>query len=188
MDRRTSGRQRSSMSAAAAGRRLLNWRAARARAVSSPDGHLAQVIERAVSFAGIALANIRFEEADAQTFPFPPQSFVSVLSIWDSCSSRSGRRVREPSRGASAGGRLSFVCWPRPRDQFHHIPIAAATGYHPAEQDPEHPAPSIGHPGRVRRILTRRFATSGRGVIEKVGGGRLMNAEPLAEVGPLSAF
>jgi SAM-dependent methyltransferase len=187
-----------SMSAAAAGRRPLNWRAASARAVSSPASDISRLlIERARQLAGESrLANIRFEEGDAQTFPFPPQSFDVVFS-------RFGIMFFDDPDAAFAnlraalrpGGRMSFVCWPAPREnQFITIPIAAATRHItlPEPSDPDAPGPfAFAEPERVRRILSRAGFSDieTERVIEKVGGGTLdETANQLAEVGPLSSI
>ena len=156
-----------------------------------------QLIERARQLAGESrLANIRFEEADAQTFPFPPQSFDVVFS-------RFGIMFFDDPDAAFAnlraalrpGGRLSFVCWPAPHEnQFITIPIAAATRHItlPEPGDPDAPGPfALANPERVRRILSRAGFSDieTERVIEKVGGGTLdETANQLAEVGPLSSI
>lgn len=141
------------------------------------------------------LSNVRFEAADAQTFPLPKQSFDLVFS-------RFGIMFFDDPEAAfsnfhtalSPGGRLSFVCWPAPRDNlFMTIPIAAAARHItlPEPGDPEAPGPfAFADPRRVKRIL----AGAGFGeididrVIEKVGGGTLdETARMLLELGPLSS-
>jgi len=155
------------------------------------------LIERARQLAGESrLANIRFEEADAQTFPFPPQSFDVVFS-------RFGIMFFDEPDAAFAnlraalrpGGRLSFVCWPAPREnQFITIPVAAATRHItlPEPGDPDAPGPfAFAEPERVRSILSRAGFSDieTERVIEKVGGGTLdETANQLAEVGPLSSI
>lgn len=155
------------------------------------------LIERACQLAAESrLANILFEEADAQTFPFPPQSFDAVFS-------RFGIMFFDDPDAAFAnlraalrpGGRLSFVCWPAPREnQFITIPIAAATRHItlPEPGDPDAPGPfAFAEPERVRRILSRAGFSDieTERVIEKVGGGTLdETANQLAEVGPLSSI
>jgi SAM-dependent methyltransferase len=155
------------------------------------------LIERARQLAGESrLANIRFEEGDAQTFPFPPQSFDVVFS-------RFGIMFFDDPDAAFAnlraalrpGGRMSFVCWPAPREnQFITIPIAAATRHItlPEPSDPDAPGPfAFAEPERVRRILSRAGFSDieTERVIEKVGGGTLdETANQLAEVGPLSSI
>jgi SAM-dependent methyltransferase len=155
------------------------------------------LIERARQLAGESrLANIRFEEADAQTFPFPPQSFDAVFS-------RFGIMFFDDPDAAFAnlraalrpGGRLSFVCWPAPREnQFIMIPVAAAARHItlPEPGDPDAPGPfAFAEPERVRRILSRAGFSDieTERVIEKVGGGTLdETANLLAEVGPLNSI
>ena len=155
------------------------------------------LIERARQLAGESrLANIRFEEADAQTIPFPPQSFDVVFS-------RFGIMFFDEPDAAFAnlraalrpGGRLSFVCWPAPREnQFITIPVAAAARHitPPEPGDPDAPGPfAFAEPERVRRILSRAGFSDieTERVIEKVGGGTLdETANLLAEVGPLNSI
>ena len=155
------------------------------------------LIERARQLAGESrLANIRFEEADAQTFPFPPQSFDVVFS-------RFGIMFFDEPDAAFAnlraalrpGGRLSFVCWPAPREnQFITIPVAAATRHItlPEPGDPDAPGPfAFAEPERVRSVRSRAGFSDieTERVIEKVGGGTLdETANQLAEVGRSAAF
>jgi SAM-dependent methyltransferase len=155
------------------------------------------LIERARQLAGESrLANIRFEEADAQTFPFPPQSFDVVFSRFGIMFFDDPDAAFVNLRAAlRPGGRLSFVCWPAPREnQFITIPIAAATRHItlPEPSDPDAPGPfAFAEPERVRRILSRAGFSDieTERVIEKVGGGTLdETANQLAEVGPLSSI
>ena len=142
------------------------------------------------------LANVRFEEADAQTFPFRAQSLDVVFS-------RFGIMFFDDPDAAFAnfraalrpGGRLSFVCWPAPSEnQFITIPIAAASRHVtlPEPGEPGAPGPfAFADPERVRRILSRAGFSEIETdkVIEKVGGGTLdETANLLAEVGPLNSI
>ena len=142
------------------------------------------------------VSNARFEAADAQTFPFPAQSFDLVFSrfgimFFDDPEAAFGnfRKAMRPS------GRLSFVCWLAPQEsQFMTIPIAAASRHItlPQPGDPEAPGPfAFADLGRVKRILSR----AGFGEIEtdrvigKVGGGTLDEAaRMLLELGPLNTI
>lgn len=141
------------------------------------------------------LASVRFEATDAQTFPFPAQDFDLVFSrfgimFFDDPEAAFGnlRRVLGP------GGRLSFVCWPAPRDNlFFTIPVEAASRHIalPQPGDPDAPGPfAFADPDRVSRILSR----SGFGEIamdrltEKVGGGTLdETAGMMLRLGPLDS-
>jgi ubiquinone/menaquinone biosynthesis C-methylase UbiE len=126
------------------------------------------------------LASVRFEAADAQTFPFDAESFDLAFSrfgimFFDDPEAAFGnlRRAVRP------GGRLGFLCWPSPRDNlFMTIPVEAASRHiaFPQSGDPNAPGPfAFADPSQVSRILSR----SGFGeiamdrVTEKVGGGTL---------------
>lgn len=140
------------------------------------------------------VANVRFEAADAQTFPFPPQSIDLVFSrfgiMFFDDPEAAFTNLRKALRPA---GRLSFVCWPAAQENlFMTIPIAAANrhGTLPEPGDPDAPgALAFADPERVRSILSHAgFSdiTTDR-VIEKVGGGTLdETAWMLMELGPLS--
>lgn len=144
----------------------------------------------------LARANVRFEEGDAQTFPFPTKGFDLVFSRFgimffddpEAAFQNLGKALR-------SGGRLSFVCWPAPQEnQFMTIPIAAASRHVtlPAPGEPDAPGPfAFADPERMRRILTRAgFAEIKTDrVIEKIGGGtRDETARMLLELGPLSSI
>jgi SAM-dependent methyltransferase len=142
------------------------------------------------------LTNIRLEQADAQTFPFPAQSFDVVFSrlgimFFDDpdAAFTNFRMALRPE------GRLSFVCWPPPSEnQFITIPVAAATRHVtlPEPGKPDAPGPfAFADPERVRGILSRAGFSEieTERVIEKVGGGTLdETANLLAEAGPLDSI
>lgn len=143
-----------------------------------------------------ARANVRFEEGDAQTFPFPAKGFDLVfyrfgIMFFDDPEAA----FRNLVKALRPGGRLSFVCWPAPQEnQFMTIPIAAASRHVtlPAPGEPDEPGPfAFADPERVRRILSRAGfveAETDR-VIEKVGGGTPdETARMLLELGPLSSI
>ncbi len=156
-----------------------------------------QLIETARKRAQeLARVNVRFEEGDAQTCPFPTEGFDLVFSRFgimffddpEAAFQHLGKALRP-------GGRLSFVCWPAPQEnQFMTIPIAAASRHVtlPAPGEPDAPGPfAFADPERVRRILTRAgFAEIKTDrVIEKIGGGtRDETARMLLELGPLSSI
>jgi ubiquinone/menaquinone biosynthesis C-methylase UbiE len=142
------------------------------------------------------VSNLRFEAADAQTFPLPAQSFDVVFSRFgimffddpDAAFSNLWKALRP-------GGRLSFVCWPAPREnQFMTIPIAAASRHIelPQPSDPEAPGPfAFADKERIKRILSRAgfCEIETDRVIEKVGGATLdESARMLLELGPLTSI
>ena len=142
------------------------------------------------------VSNVRFEAGDAQTFPLPAQSFDVVFSRFGimffddpAAAFTNLRKALRPD------GRLSFVCWPAPREnQFMTIPIAAASRHIelPQPSDPEAPGPfAFAGKERIKRILS----PAGFGeietdrVIEKVGGTTLdESARMLFELGPLNSI
>ena len=142
------------------------------------------------------LSNVRFEAADAQTFPLPPQSFDLVFSRFGIMFFDDPEAAFSNLRKAlRPGGRLSFVCWPAAHEnQFMTIPTAAASRHItlPQPGDPEAPgALGFADPARVKRILSRAGFSDieiGR-VVEKVGGGTLdQTAQMLLELGALNAI
>jgi SAM-dependent methyltransferase len=154
----------------------------------------AQLIEAARALAQKSdLENVHFEEADAQTYPFPAASFDLIFSRFgimffddpDAAFHNLHSALRQ-------GGRLAFVCWPAPREnQFVTIPLAAAARHIslPAPGDPDAPGPfAFADADRVQRILSRSdFADIEiERVIEKVGGKSLEETtDMLLQLGPL---
>lgn len=140
------------------------------------------------------LANVRFETADAQTFGFPAEDFDLVFSRFGVMFFDDPEAAFANLRGAlRPSGRLTFVCWPAPRDnQFMTIPIAAASRHIalPEPGDPDAPGPfAFADPQRVRRILSSAgfVAIETDRLMAKVGGGTLdETATMLLELGPLS--
>jgi SAM-dependent methyltransferase len=142
------------------------------------------------------LTNVQFEQADAQTFQFIPESSDLVFSrfgimFFDDPEVAFGN-LRSALR---SGGLLTFVCWPAPRDnQFMMIPLAAAARHItlPEPGDPQAPGPfAFADPERVRRILSRSGFSEIQTdrVIEKVGGGTLdETASMLLQLGPLNSI
>lgn len=144
----------------------------------------------------LARANVRFEEGDAQTLPFPAKNFDLVFSRFGIMFFDDPEAAFQNLRKAlRPGGRLSFVCWPPPQEnQFMTIPIAAASRHVtlPAAGEPDAPGPfAFADPDRVRRIPSRAgfVEVETDRVIEKVGGGtRDETAHMLLELGPLSSI
>jgi len=141
----------------------------------------------------LAAANVRFEEGDAQTFPFPARGFDLVFSRFGIMFFDDPEAAfQNLAKALRPGGRLSFVCWPAPGENpLMRIPIAAASRHVtlPAPSEPDAPGPfAFADPERVRRILSRAgfVEVETDRVIEKVGGGtRDETARLLLELGPL---
>lgn len=137
--------------------------------------------------------NVRFEEADAQTYPFPTASFDLVFSRFGIMFFDDPEAAfRNFGSALRPGGRIAFVCWPAPQENlFITIPLGAAARHislpEPGEADAPGPF-AFADLYRVQRILSR----SGFGEIEtdrlteKVGGGTLHETtDMLLELGPL---
>lgn len=105
------------------------------------------------------VANVRFEEADAQTHAFPAAAFDVIFS-------RFGIMFFADSRAAFAnlltalrpGGRVAFVCWRTlPENPWMAVPLMAAFQHIPPPPipGPEDPGPfAFADRDRVGRILT----------------------------------
>ena len=141
------------------------------------------------------LANLQFEQGDAQTFPFAPASFDAAFSRFGIMFFDEPEAAFGNLHSALRPGRLlTFMCWPAPRDnQFMTIPLVAA-GRHmtlPEPGDPNAPGPfAFADIERVRRVLSRAgFAEIEIDrLVEKVGGGTLdETAGMLMQLGPLSS-
>jgi ubiquinone/menaquinone biosynthesis C-methylase UbiE len=102
---------------------------------------------------------VRFLEADAQTYPFEPRAF-------DALHSRFGVMFFEDPTAAfvklrkalKPGGRLAFLCWRTPAENpVMTAPMMAAQAHLPPPEPmtPGAPGPfAFADPERVRRILT----------------------------------
>jgi len=138
-----------------------------ARAVA-PDG---TVVGIDLSAAVLAFARraaegnerVRFIEADAQTFPFEPQSFDSAFSrfgvMFFADPTAAFINIR---RSLRPNGRLAFVCWRALEENpLDHLPLQAASPHLPPQLVHELDTPGLDAPGpfafanpdRVRRIL-----------------------------------
>jgi ubiquinone/menaquinone biosynthesis C-methylase UbiE len=75
-----------------------------------------------------AISNVRFEEADAQTYSFPEGGFDVVFSRFGIMFFENPAAAFRNLRSAlKRGGRIAFVCWPEPRENlFVTIPLTAA--------------------------------------------------------------
>ena len=105
-------------------------------------------------------ANVRFENADAQTHAFPPASADLVFSRFgvmffadpDAAFANLARALRP-------GGRIAFVCWQSPlQNPWVGVPMAALVKHLPpaAPPPPNAPGPfAFADAARVRGILER---------------------------------
>lgn len=139
------------------------------------------------------LANVSFEEADAQSYSFATSSFDLVFSrfgiMFFDDPEAAFRNLRAALR---PGGRVVFVCWPEPQQNlFVTIPMAAAARHisMPAPGEPKAPGPfAFADMDRVHGMLSRSGFTDIETdrLIEKVGGGTLdQTTQMLLQLGPL---
>jgi ubiquinone/menaquinone biosynthesis C-methylase UbiE len=139
------------------------------------------------------LRNVRFDEADAQTFLFSAASFDLIFSRFGIMFFDDPDAAFHNLRSAlRPGGGLAFACWPAPREnQFVTIPVAAAARHValPAPGAPDAPGPfAFADADRVRRILSRSdfSAIAIERVTEKVGRMSLEETTDLLfQLGPL---
>src|SRR5881296_3534674 len=121
----------------------------------------APMLARAVEAARAAgVANVRFENADAQTHRFPPAAFDVVYSRFgvmffvDPVAAFTNLRA-----ALRPGGRLAFVCWQAlAQNPWLFLPLKAAAQHLtlPPPPPPDAPGPfSFADPERVREILSR---------------------------------
>src|SRR2546428_1753596 len=161
----------------------------------------APMLERAAETARAAgVANVRFENADAQTHRFPPAAFDVVYSRFgvmffiDPVAAFTNLRA-----ALRPGGRLAFVCWQMLRQNpWLLLPLQAAAQHLTLPPPPLSDAPgpfAFADPERVRGILAR--AGFGGIVLDELratlalgGGGALDQAVRfLTEgVGPVSGI
>jgi SAM-dependent methyltransferase len=111
--------------------------------------------------------NVRFEQADAQTDPFPVAGFDVALS-------RFGVMFFDDPQAAFAniaaalrpGGRLVFLCWQEPRKvEYFTLPVMAIAAHVslPGRPSPDEPGPfSLASPERIRTLL----AEAGFGTVD----------------------
>jgi len=160
----------------------------------------APMLERAVTQARAAqVANVRFENADAQTHRFPPGQYDLVFSRFGVMFFADPAVAFTNLRAAvRAGGRIGFVCWQALRENpWLALPLGVAARYIPLP-----PPPAPGTPGpfsfadtdRVRGILAQSgFAEITFADLREtltVGGGGALDqtvAFLLQGVGPASA-
>ena len=153
-----------------------------------------QLIEAARAAAHkLDSVNVHFEQADAQTHPFPAASFDVVFSRFGIMFFDDPVAAFQNLRSAlRPGGRLAFVCWPAPREnQFFTLPLAAAARHIslPAPGDPDAPGPfAFADSDRVWRFLSQSNFTDIEieRVTERVGGKPLdETTDLLLQLGPI---
>ena len=138
-------------------------------------------------------SNLRFEQADAQTYRFPAGSFDLVFSRFGVMFFDDPEAAfRNLHSSLAPGGRVAFVCWPAPQENlFVTIPLAAAVRHvaPPTPPEPGAPGPfAFADPDRVRAIMSRaQFADIViERIVERVGGKSIDGtAEMLLQIGPL---
>jgi len=158
------------------------------------------MLERAATQARAAqLANVRFENADAQTHRFPPGqcdlvfSRFGVMFFADPVTAFMNLCVALPP-----GGRVAFICWqPLRENPWLSLPLQVAARYItlPPPPVPGAPGPfSFADPERVRTILVRagfvEIAFEELREMLTVGGGASLDQTVqflLQGVGPTSA-
>lgn len=123
----------------------------------------AVMLERARQLAASAgVTNVRFEQVDAQTYGFPPQSFDSLYSRFGLMFfANTEAALINLRRALRPGGRLAFVCWRRRQDNpWMTVPLMAAAGHIPLP-----PCPAPGAPGPFALADDTRL----RGQLERAG-------------------
>ena len=116
------------------------------------------MLERASARADDAsAANVRFENADAQTFAFEPSAFDLLYSRMGVMFFDDPRAAFENLlRALCPGGRLSFVCWRKLEENpWMSVPLSAAMKHITAPERPSRlQGPSaFADPDHVRSIL-----------------------------------
>lgn len=144
------------------------------------------------------LTHVRFENADAQTHAFTPESCDLVFSrfgiMFFADPTAAFANLRTALR---PGGRLAFLCWqPLQDNPWMFVPLAAAAAHLPlpAPPAPDAPGPfAFADRQRVHGILSRAGFVdiafeSLNETISLGGGGSLEKAVDLAlQIGPLGA-
>lgn len=143
------------------------------------------------------VAGVRFEEGDAQTYPFAAGTFDAAFSRFGVMFFADPPAAFANLRKAlKPGGRVAFICWRAPLENpVITLPMMAAAPLlpePPAPPEPGAPGPfAFADADRVRSILEAAgFADIGVSPHdEKIGGGDLETAVGLGlRVGPLGAL
>ena len=161
------------------------------------DVSAAMVARASDSAREAGLANVRFENADAQTRRFPAAEFDLLYSRFGVMFFADPTAAFTNLRAAlRPGGRLAFICWQALRENpWLAVPLAAAARHLtlPPPPAPDAPGPfSLGDPERVRGILSRAgFADVRLEDLREtltIGGGALDQAvEFVLQMGPTGA-
>lgn len=102
---------------------------------------------------------VRFEQADAQTYPFTDGAFDVVLSRFGVMFFADPQvAFSNIARALRAGGRLAFLCWRSlGENEFLTVPFGAIARHVPLPElgGPEDPGPfSLADPDRIRGLLS----------------------------------
>src|SRR2546427_5298272 len=124
------------------------------------DVSAAMVARAADSAREAGLANVRFENADAQTHRFPAAEFDLLYSRFGVMFFADPTAAFTNLRAAlRPGGRLAFICWQALRENpWLFVPLRAAAQHLtlPPPPAPDAPGPfAFADPERVRGILAR---------------------------------
>jgi SAM-dependent methyltransferase len=142
-------------------------------------------------------APVKFERADATTYPFQPAAFDLLFSRFGVMFFAAPARAFTNLRAAlKPGGRLAFACWRKfDENPWLQVPLRAALEHVPPlpRPGPEDPGPfSFASEARVQRILQeagfRSIALEPRDFeLDIAGGGGIDEAlEAAITVGPTS--
>ena len=157
------------------------------------------MLERARATAHAAgLSHVHFENADAQTFRFPPRSFHLVFSRFGIMFFAHPEDAFANLRSAlRPGGRVTFVCWRSiQQNAWMLVPLMAAAQHIalPPAPAPNAPGPfSFADDRRVRSVLTGAgFADITVEPLDttlSIGGGLTLDqtVDLLLQMGPLGA-
>ena len=155
------------------------------------------VARDAARAAGVG--NVRFVEADAQTYAFPPRAFDVLFSRFGVMFFADPTAAFSNLGGAlRSGGRLAFVCWRSlPENPWMMVPMAAAFQVlaPPPLPGPNEPGPfAFADAERVRAILTGAGfidvaceAHDAQMVVGGADGGVEKTAEFMLRLGPTAA-